>query len=94
MLYEKHWDKVYSQSFKKLNDPDLAKDITQDVFVYLWLHLEGNHIENLQAYLFSAVRNNVFRAYDLLIQCMPQRSKRFSGWGIMKIFLRWRLQKS
>lgn len=62
MLYEKHWDKVYSQSFKKLNDPDLAKDITQDVFIYLWMHRENNHIENLQAYLFSAVRNNVFRA--------------------------------
>ncbi len=85
---------------------------------------------NFNSYLFSAVRNNVFRAlkkdgkfipisdlivesrlhypdadaellkkeffrtYDLLIQSMPRPSKRFSGCGIMKIFLRWRLQKS
>ena len=61
-IYEKHWDKVYNQSFKKLHDPGLAKDITQDVFIYLWTHREDNHIENLPAYLFSAVRNNVFRA--------------------------------
>jgi len=61
-LYEKHWDKVYGQAFKKLHDPDLAKDITQDVFIYLWTHRESNYIDNLQAYLFSSVRNNVFKA--------------------------------
>ena len=61
-LYEKHWDKVYNQSFKKLHDPELAKDITQEVFIYLWQHRESNSIENLPAYLFTAVRNNVFRA--------------------------------
>lgn len=61
-LYEKHWDKVYSQAFKKLHDPDLAKDITQEVFIYLWSKRESNYIDNLQAYLFSSVRNNVFKA--------------------------------
>jgi RNA polymerase sigma-70 factor (family 1) len=61
-LYEKHWDKVYNQSFKKLHDPELAKDITQDVFIYLWSHREQNNIDNLPAYLFTAVRNNVYRA--------------------------------
>ncbi|TKC09679.1 RNA polymerase sigma factor [Pedobacter frigoris] len=61
-LYERHWDKVYNQAFKKLHDPDLAKDITQDVFIYLWTHKEGNFIDNLPAYLFSSVRNNVFKA--------------------------------
>ena len=60
-LYEKHWDAVYNQAFKKMRDPDQAKDITQDVFIYIWTHREANHIDNLQAYLFSAVRNNVFR---------------------------------
>lgn len=61
-LYDKHWHKVYANAFKKMHDPDLAKDITQEVFIYLWTHREGNYIDNLEAYLFSAVRNNVFRA--------------------------------
>jgi len=61
-LYERHWDSVYGQAFKKLNDPDLAKDITQDIFIHLWTHREANFIDNFSAYLFSSVRNNVFRA--------------------------------
>lgn len=60
-LYEKHWERVYNQSFKKLRDPELSKDITQDVFIHLWSHRAVNSIENLPAYLFTAVRNNVFR---------------------------------
>jgi RNA polymerase sigma-70 factor (family 1) len=60
-LYERHWDTVYTQAFKKLNDADVAKDITQEVFIYLWTHRETNVIENLEAYLFSCVRNNIFR---------------------------------
>jgi RNA polymerase sigma-70 factor (family 1) len=60
-LYERHWDKVYAQAFKGLHDPDLAKDITQEVFVYLWSNREHININNLPAYLFASVRNNVFR---------------------------------
>lgn len=61
MLYERHWARVYSQAFKKLNDPDTAKDITQEVFVHIWLNRDALDIRNLEAWLFSAVRNNVFR---------------------------------
>ncbi|SDE44361.1 RNA polymerase sigma-70 factor, ECF subfamily [Mucilaginibacter pineti] len=60
-LYDRHWDRVYSQAFKKLKDPDAAKDITQEVFIHLWAHRETNYIDNLDAYLFSSVRNNVFK---------------------------------
>lgn len=61
MLYDLHWDKVYTQAFKGLQDPDLAKDITQEVFVYLWANRESLKIKNLPAYLYSSVRHNVFR---------------------------------
>jgi RNA polymerase sigma-70 factor (ECF subfamily) len=60
-LYKRHWEKVYAQAFKKLKDSTIAKDITQDVFIHIWANKDTNHIENLEAYLFSAVRNNVFR---------------------------------
>ncbi|MFI5163368.1 MAG: RNA polymerase sigma factor [Sphingobacteriales bacterium] len=60
-LYSRHWERVYAQAFKKLNDPDVAKDITQDVFIRLWINRETNHIDHLEAYLFAAVRNNIFR---------------------------------
>lgn len=70
-LYERHWEKAYNQAFKKLNNPDLAKDIIQEVFIYLWTHRETNFIENLEAWLFSAVRNNVFRELKKAQQFIP-----------------------
>lgn len=71
LLYEKHWDKVYEQAFKKLHDGTLAKDITQEVFISLWTHKETNYIDNLEAYLFSACRNNVFRQLKLDQRFLP-----------------------
>ena len=59
-LYEKYWRGLYATAFKRLDDPDQAKDITQDVFLQLWLKREEAHIENLPAYLFTAVKNKVF----------------------------------
>ena len=61
LLYDRHWDKVYTQAFKKLHNPDTAKDITQEVFIHIWTHRDTNYIDNLEAWLFTSVRNNVFR---------------------------------
>jgi RNA polymerase sigma-70 factor (family 1) len=59
-LYEKYWQGLYAAAFKRLEDPDQAKDITQDVFLQLWLKRNEAHIENLPAYLYTAVKNKVF----------------------------------
>lgn len=58
-LYEKYWNGIYSAAFKRLQDPDQAKDITQEVFLQLWLKREENTIDNLPAYLFTATKNKV-----------------------------------
>ena len=60
VLYEKHWQSIYSTAFKRLQNPDLAKDMTQDVFLQLWLKREESIILNLPAYLHTSVRNMVF----------------------------------
>lgn len=59
-LYEKYWQGLYAAAFKRLDNPDQAKDITQDVFLQLWLKRNEAHIDNLRAYLFTAVKNKVF----------------------------------
>lgn len=61
VLYQKYWDKVYGEAFKRLQNVDKAKDITQEVFVSLWAKRKENFIDNLPAYLFVSVRNNVFK---------------------------------
>lgn len=60
-LYEKYWEEVFSAAFKRLKDYDCAKDITQDIFLQLWSRRNDIQIDNLRAYLFTAVRNNVYK---------------------------------
>jgi RNA polymerase sigma-70 factor (ECF subfamily) len=59
-LYEKYWQSVYAAAFKRLQDPDQAKDMTQDVFLQLWLKREESNISNLSAYLHTSVKNMIF----------------------------------
>jgi len=60
VLYEKHWQSIYAAAFKRLQNPDLAKDMTQDVFLQLWLKRAESNILNLPAYLHTSVRNMIF----------------------------------
>lgn len=61
VLYEKYWERVYMDALNRLRDPAYAKDITQDIFLKLWTRRKEVVIDNLPAYLFTAVRNNVFK---------------------------------
>lgn len=60
VLYEKYWQGIYAAAFKRLQDPDLAKDMTQDVFLQLWLKREESDITNLSGYLYTSVKNMIF----------------------------------
>jgi len=64
LLYEKHWEKAYTDAYKRLKDSDQAKDIVQEVFTHIWLKKESLHINNLPAYLNVAIRNKVFKLVE------------------------------
>lgn len=61
ILYSKYWKQVFNAAYKRLNDPEKAQDIAQDVFVQLWIRGTKTPIENLPAYLTIAARNGVFK---------------------------------
>lgn len=63
-LYDRYWEEVYAAAYKRLKDAAYAKDITQDIFLQLWLRRAEIDIENLSSYLFTSVRNNVFKWLD------------------------------
>jgi len=63
-LYDQYWSAVYAAAYKRLQDQDLAKDITQDVFLQLWAKRDTLQIENLQAYLYTAIRNKVYNIFE------------------------------
>lgn len=64
ILYEKYWKQVYSNALQRLKRHDQAQDITQDIFVHLWLKKEDLQIENLPAYLHTTVRNRVLNLFE------------------------------
>ncbi|MGF1923499.1 MAG: RNA polymerase sigma factor, partial [Bacteroidia bacterium] len=51
----------YNAAYKRLKDADYAKDITQDIFLQIWHRRKEMNIEHFAPYLFTAVRNNVFK---------------------------------
>jgi RNA polymerase sigma-70 factor (ECF subfamily) len=62
-IYDRYWLKLYNESYKRLKDKALCADIIQDVFADLWLNRGHKQIENLAAYLFTAVRYRIFSLY-------------------------------
>jgi RNA polymerase sigma-70 factor (family 1) len=64
VLYNKYWKQVYNTAYKRLNDPERAQDIAQDVFIQLWIRGSKSPIDNLPAYLLVAARNGVFKKME------------------------------
>ena len=64
LLYEKYWESAYSAAYKRLKDEDQAKDVVQEIFTHIWLKKESLHINNLPAYLNTAIRNKVFKVVE------------------------------
>ncbi len=61
VLYNRYWKKVFNGAYKRVNDREIAEDITQDIFVQLWIRGSKTLILDLPAYLFVAARNGVYK---------------------------------
>lgn len=55
-LYNRFWNKLYIFSFNILRNQEICEDIVQEIFVELWDNRKEKKIENVQAYLFKAVK--------------------------------------
>ncbi|MDB5089689.1 MAG: polymerase sigma-70 factor, expansion family 1 [Mucilaginibacter sp.] len=70
-LYEKYWEQTYNNIYKRLKDQEQAEDLTQDVFMQLWIKREETHIENLPAYLYVTARNSVYKSMGKQSKFVP-----------------------
>ena len=61
LLFEKHWEKAYSDAYKRVKNEEDAKDIVQEIFTKIWLNRQTQAIENFPAYLHVSIRNNVIK---------------------------------
>lgn len=61
LIFEKYWEKAYSDAYKRLKNHEDSKDIVQEIFTTVWLNRQTQIIENFPAYLHVAIRNNVIK---------------------------------
>lgn len=61
LIYRKFWDSLYNTAYKRLRNADLCKDVVQNVFTDLWYRRDRLTIQNLSAYLHTAVRFQVYK---------------------------------
>lgn len=59
-IYNRYWSVLYLHARHMLGEPDLARDVIQEVFIGIWN--KGGELElqtSLKAYLYKSVRNTI-----------------------------------
>lgn len=64
ILYKKYWLDVYNISLRLLKNHPEAQDVTQGMFIDLWLKREELEINNIKGYMYVAVRNRILRIFE------------------------------
>lgn len=60
-IYERYWQDLYNTAYKRSRNRELCQDIVQNVFTDLWNRRETLTIEDLPAFLHTAIRFQVFK---------------------------------
>ncbi|WP_442588786.1 RNA polymerase sigma factor [Pedobacter sp. AW31-3R] len=63
-LYQKYWEDVLDNAYKRLRDEEIAQDITQEIFISVWENRERLNIEgSIEAYFKGAVKYKVINYF-------------------------------
>lgn len=58
-LYKRNWEGLYTYCLHILDDPDVVKDVLQEVFVWFWNHRAELKIYAVRSYLSVAVKHKM-----------------------------------
>ena len=62
-IYHRYWKKLLAIAYHHCKDKMIAEEIVQEVFISLWNKRKVLSIDNMNAYLATAVRLSVFKQY-------------------------------
>jgi RNA polymerase sigma-70 factor (ECF subfamily) len=67
VLYERYWKRLFTTACYKLKSKEAAEEIVQNIFVSLWEKRAVLQIDNLEDYLYTAVKYKVINYVDALL---------------------------
>ncbi|MBA6152901.1 RNA polymerase sigma-70 factor [Gelidibacter maritimus] len=62
-LYQRHASKMLVYALNILKKRDVCEDLVQNIFIDFWSKRKSNSIQNVEAYLFRAVKFQVFNYF-------------------------------
>lgn len=85
IIFESHWDAVYSTALLLTKSPGFAEDVAQDVFTVLWEKRASlAAVEKLEGFLFITARNIIYSRFRKLasgdayrryvLECFPEET--------------------
>lgn len=63
-IYRRYLKKLYSAAFKRIHSREISEELVQDVFASLWVNRKTQRIEDLGAYLATAIKYKVINHFQ------------------------------
>lgn len=63
LIYDEYITKIYRFIFLKVSTPEIAEDLSSEVFTRTWKEFNRKEIENIQAFLYGVARNLIADHY-------------------------------
>lgn len=96
-IYDRYWKKLLAIAYNHCRDKVIAEEIVQEVFISLWNRRKELCIDNIDAYLATAVRLSVFKQYlrqKRRVQIIEQAANpAITAWDEEKIYTRFLQQQ-
>lgn len=58
-IYEKYWYKVFLSAYRRVGDKEVARELTQNLFLKIWDRRLKMQIDKLENYLMISIKNAV-----------------------------------
>jgi RNA polymerase sigma-70 factor (family 1) len=59
VIYERFWNRIFLIAYRSIRNKEVAEDLVQNLFLKLWDKRDLLHINQLESYLHTSIRNSV-----------------------------------